>query len=853
MRIIITFLITILSASISTSQDLEFAERYIAGDFDQLIISDSSRYHIGRVYNNVNIGYEGNVTNVLGDGNKIVTYITKFDENRNLEWSRIIPYIPSSSIKSVDNGGYLYITTSQTTNDGITYRCHRINKSDPDDLKLVFTFKTGSSGARFKLAFDQNNKVGVFGTYRDFIEVNNSIKYNAVGPDDNFVLKYNEWGNSLIFSNIIKREWGRPGPNNRDHRIMTFDEDNTLHLVGKYEDSAQLGDNQGPAISNNNGGYYIASFDETGNNTQFKKTNVYSYEDKYPLIPLDSNFIVINYGDALLLDSKFNLIKEIDNLQFSTAIFKDYIVSEDKISFLLNFAPNTTFRFKDFTFKPNKNCLAILQVDKELNPLWFQIVSDDAGNIGGLGLYTNQSDDIILHGFVDNDVDIDPSLKQFIVQKNNYFIANYSQECSGLQFKSIDVTKVTCTNDGTATIQYEGGYPQVEAYWLEAPSSNQLITSDPGVYQAILTDSLGCSKTIDIPIGGPSEENKIFLTHTHSEYRTGFDGKISLSLRNPSCIPLDGTIQLELNDQLTYLGANITPTNIDNQKLTFDVNQLDYDEGPYTIILDINISDQAQFGINLCSKVWFYNQIGEKVIADVICGEVINSYDPNDIQVTPNGRCDENYFLKEEYLTYRIRFQNLGNAEAINVHIVDTLDQAFDIQSFETLESSHPAFVYIENNNLHIEYDSILLPAEVQDEVASNGHFEYRIKTKTSTSAATNITNLADIYFDFNAPVRTNEVSSELVDVLPECIVTGVNEIDIYTTILYPNPSNSLISVSSDQLIDYKSLRIINQQGQQVECKISSNNQKLEINISTLPVGVYYIKSGSYIGRFVKI
>ena len=62
------------------------------------------------------------------------------------------------------------------------------------------------------------------------------------------------------------------------------------------------------------------------------------------------------------------------------------------------------------------------------------------------------------------------------------------------------------------------------------------------------------------------------------------------------------------------------------------------------------------------------------------------SYDPNDKSVSPISPVYSNdpvdtlfYSLFEEQLDYTIRFENLGNAEAYNVVILDTLDENLNL------------------------------------------------------------------------------------------------------------------------------------------------------------------------------
>lgn len=53
---------------------------------------------------------------------------------------------------------------------------------------------------------------------------------------------------------------------------------------------------------------------------------------------------------------------------------------------------------------------------------------------------------------------------------------------------------------------------------------------------------------------------------------------------------------------------------------------------------------------------------------------IVGSYDPNDKQETHGGSILHSTFTANDYLTYTIRFENTGTAEAINVRVNDVLD-----------------------------------------------------------------------------------------------------------------------------------------------------------------------------------
>lgn len=153
---------------------------------------------------------------------------------------------------------------------------------------------------------------------------------------------------------------------------------------------------------------------------------------------------------------------------------------------------------------------------------------------------------------------------------------------------------------------------------------------------------------------------------------------------------------------------------------------------------------------------YYFDDAASRV--DIECRVVTNSFDPNDKQATPEGYGSEHFIEPGTELTYLIRFQNTGTDTAFNVILRDTLDVWLDVTSVRPGASSHPyEFDIVGPGILKIWFKNILLPDSNVNEPASHGFFQYRVKMKPDVPLGTLILNRAAIYFDFNAPVITNE------------------------------------------------------------------------------------------------
>jgi hypothetical protein len=148
---------------------------------------------------------------------------------------------------------------------------------------------------------------------------------------------------------------------------------------------------------------------------------------------------------------------------------------------------------------------------------------------------------------------------------------------------------------------------------------------------------------------------------------------------------------------------------------------------------------------------------------------VVGSWDPNDKIVSPKGTGDEGITdIENKEFTYTIRFQNTGNYTAENVVLLDTIDEKFDMKTFKTLNL--PGYfqynvgnfyenycVEINENVVMYIFQEINLPPQSENEFASQGYVQYSVKLKEDIQPGEIIKNKADIYFDFNNPITTNE------------------------------------------------------------------------------------------------
>ena len=255
--------------------------------------------------------------------------------------------------------------------------------------------------------------------------------------------------------------------------------------------------------------------------------------------------------------------------------------------------------------------------------------------------------------------------------------------------------------------------------------------------------------------------------------RPGFDATYKILYKNKGTTTLSGDILLAFNDnKMDFQSASIAPSNQTTGQLTWHYSDLaPLTSGDIGFIMKINTPTDTSFPVDSGDILSFTATINplanEETVEDntfSLRQEVVNSYDPNDKQ------CLEGKYVHPDdvgkYIHFMIRFENTGTASAWNVVIKDEIDESrFDMASFKPVNGSHSFVTRIkEGNKLEFIFDNINLPF---DDANNDGYVVFKIKTLSSLQLNDVLKNKAEIYFDYNAPIITNEVEV-IVGISPE-------------------------------------------------------------------------------------
>ena len=172
------------------------------------------------------------------------------------------------------------------------------------------------------------------------------------------------------------------------------------------------------------------------------------------------------------------------------------------------------------------------------------------------------------------------------------------------------------------------------------------------------------------------------------------------------------------------------------------------------------------------------------VDVEIDCLTIIDSYDPNDKSVSPEGAEASHIVLPNTLLDYTIRFQNTGTDTAYKVIVIDTLSQYLDLSTLEPGTSSYPYILNITGEGLPVlkfTFSNINLTDTFTNELRSHGFVKFKIAPYASTPIGTLINNKCDIYFDYNFPIKTNSAWVTLENYSPCVTDTVVQNVSICT------------------------------------------------------------------------
>ena len=349
----------------------------------------------------------------------------------------------------------------------------------------------------------------------------------------------------------------------------------------------------------------------------------------------------------------------------------------------------------------------------------------------------------------------------------------------------------------------------------------QNVVIDPS--QSYYTKSIGLGEATPRTNATP-----VMKLGMNEAFRPGFNTKFQLIVRNDGNQEISGGgIVLTIPPDVTFQGSPYLYTEIAPNKIRFQFVTVALGSA-LSIPVTLKLASTVPLSISVPFEISLDTITGETILSDnhaTFSFITVGSYDPNDISVYPSPIMKPS----ETKLDYTIRFQNLGTYYAENVVVIDTLPENIDPSTFRVGYSKHyPTSIEMKGRVLTVRYLNIFLQAAVNNEPQSHGFFSYSVNRYPNLPLGTKIRNSASIYFDFNAPVKTNVSEVEVNE-----STTSIAE----SFTIYPNPGNDYFRIIGSTATD---IDVFDVTGKRMVHLNSSSNGRF--TLESVPNGLYFLR-----------
>ncbi len=346
----------------------------------------------------------------------------------------------------------------------------------------------------------------------------------------------------------------------------------------------------------------------------------------------------------------------------------------------------------------------------------------------------------------------------------------------------------------------ENGYYEVYL----APDNYTIAQETPNNFTQICPSSNG-THDVNVTSIGQTYPNNDFGNQTGSQLpnlcvdmgatalRRGFENDIILSYSNYGVAPATNVIlELRLDADISLIDSDVEWTTHVGDTYTWNIGTLNINEsGSINLLnyvdLNADIETYRTFDLSISSD---QSNMDNACNSTSITEKIVGAVDPNDILVSPVGFGPAHYIHPTDTLTYRIRFQNVGNYPATFITVTDTLPEYLDMTTFVPGTASHPYELTINSEGtLEWFFDDINLADSISNEPESHGFIQFKILPKRDLANKTIIKNRAAIVFDFNLPVITNTVYNT-IDFDLDQRSTAQSQFFIY-----PNPAKDQVQL----------------------------------------------------------
>jgi hypothetical protein len=262
-----------------------------------------------------------------------------------------------------------------------------------------------------------------------------------------------------------------------------------------------------------------------------------------------------------------------------------------------------------------------------------------------------------------------------------------------------------------------------------------------------------------------------------TRFRPGFVARLDIDCTNLSNNTEVATVVFDYGNMpgVTFESCNL-PYTLSGSTVTIDlISFAGYENTPIELAFMVGSDVPLGTIYELSSSISILPVFDENLSDNIFTRyeTVTGSYDPNDISANITAINYTELPDDGEWITYLIRFQNTGTANAEFVRIINEQDENLDMSSIQMLNSSHIYELNFDGRELEWYFDNIQLPDSASDLEGSQGFVSFRIKTNTNVTISDIIESTAAIYFDYNLPVITNTATTIFYTCPEQITATG--------------------------------------------------------------------------------
>jgi uncharacterized repeat protein (TIGR01451 family) len=450
--------------------------------------------------------------------------------------------------------------------------------------------------------------------------------------------------------------------------------------------------------------------------------------------------------------------------------------------------------------------------------------SGGTGDMDCSGIMLNAFLDLNTNGVKDSG-EVNFALGQFHYEKND----------------SGDVHHITSPN-GTYGIFDLNGSNTYDISFTVDPSYSANYNVTTSSYSNVSVVQGGGIQYYYFPVTAAQSYNDLAVTIIPDQApRPGFTYTNTVRYFNFGNQVVSGTLSFNKDPLVTLVGTSQLGTVNNAAGFTYNFQNLQpFESRTIVVTMQVPVIPTVQLGGALTCSATIVPLTGDIVAENNTSTStqlIIGSYDPNDKMESRGGQILITDFTPNDYLYYTVRFENSGTASAINVRILDVLDDKLDAASMRMVSASHPYILDRLDNVLTWRFDNIMLPASITNPSGAKGYIHFKIKPKPGYAIGDIINNTASIFFDFNPAIVTNTFSTQFVQALGRPSF----ENDMFS--MYPNPAGDHVTVSLSQNSgNISSIAVYDILGKSILNYSATSSTFETIDISEISSGLYFVE-----------